>query len=343
MTLRDEPRPRRPRGRRGWSGRDGSPGRAGSRSADPRGAGRGSRTDPRPTTRARTRREGRPRPRCQSGRVSLWRTASVHPAATGHTGWALLTIPRDLADDRLGREEQRRDGRRDLQSGADDLGRVDDARLNQVLVIVGERVESLVRLQLADLADDHGALVTGVCRDLTKRLFQGALDDAHAHGLVAMDLQCIHDLHTPQKGDPAPGDDPFLHGRLGRVHGVFDASLLLLHLGLGGRPDLDDRHSPDQLGEALLQLLAVVVGSGFFDLGPELPDAALDVLVLARALDDRGVVLVDGDLLGPAEVVELEVLELDAEVLGDRLAAGQDRDVFQHGLAAVAVARRLDR
>ena len=39
---------------------------------------------------------------------------------------------------------------------------------------------------------------------------------------------------------------------------------------------------------------------------------------------------------------ELDVLELDAQVLEDRLAAGQDGDVFEHGLAAVAVARGLD-
>ena len=63
---------------------------------------------------------------------------------------------------------------------------------------------------------------------------------------------------------------------------------------------------------------------------------------LPRALDDRGVVLVDGDLLGLAQVLELDVLELDAEVLGDGLAAGEDRDVLEHGLAAVAEARGLD-
>jgi hypothetical protein len=40
---------------------------------------------------------------------------------------------------------------------------------------------------------------------------------------------------------------------------------------------------------------------------------------------------------------ELDLLELDAEVLEDRLAAGQDGDVLQHRLAAVAEAGRLDR
>ena len=38
-----------------------------------------------------------------------------------------------------------------------------------------------------------------------------------------------------------------------------------------------------------------------------------------------------------------DVLELDAQRLEDRLAAGQDGDVLEHGLAAIAVARGLDR
>ena len=70
-------------------------------------------------------------------------------------------------------------------------------------------------------------------------------------------------------------------------------------------------------------------------------DAALDVGLLAGAVDDRGVLLLDHHLLGAAEHVERDVLELDAEILADRLAAGQDRDVLQHGLAAIAEARRL--
>ena len=40
---------------------------------------------------------------------------------------------------------------------------------------------------------------------------------------------------------------------------------------------------------------------------------------------------------------QLDVLELDAQVLADDLPAGEDGDVAQHGLAAVAEARGLDR
>ena len=121
-----------------------------------------------------------------------------------------------------------------------------------------------------------------------------------------------------QQRDAAARDDALFDRGLGRVHRVLDAGLLLLHLGLGGRADLDHRHAADQLGQPLLELLAVVVGGRLLDLRADLLDAALDLLRRAGALDDRGVVLVDRDLLGPAEVLELDVLELDAEVLGDR-------------------------
>jgi hypothetical protein len=63
------------------------------------------------------------------------------------------------------------------------------------------------------------------------------------------------------------GDDALLDGGLGVAHGVLDAVLALLELDLGGRADLDDGHAAGQLGEALLELLAVVVGVGLLDLG----------------------------------------------------------------------------
>ena len=48
------------------------------------------------------------------------------------------------------------------------------------------------------------------------------------------------------------------------------------------------------------------------------------------------------DLAGAAELRELRVLELEAHLLGDDLAAGEDGDVLEHPLAAVAEAGRLD-
>jgi hypothetical protein len=49
----------------------------------------------------------------------------------------------------------------------------------------------------------------------------------------------------------------------------------------------------------------------------DLLDAAFDLGLLARAVDHGGVVLVDHDSLGAAEVLGRDVLEFDAELLGD--------------------------
>ena len=49
------------------------------------------------------------------------------------------------------------------------------------------------------------------------------------------------------------------------------------------------------------------------------------------------------DPLGAAELLQRDVFELDAELFGDELAGGQNCDVFEHRLAAVAEARRLHR
>ena len=144
-----------------------------------------------------------------------------------------------------------------------------------------------------------------------------------------------------QQRDAAARDDAFLDRGAGGVQRVLDAVLLLLHLDLGRAADPDHRDAAGELGQTLLQLLAVVVRGGLLDLRLDLLDARLDVLPLAGAVDDRGLLLLDHDLLGAAEHGERDGLELDAEVLGDQLAAGEDRDVLQHRLAAVAEARRL--
>src|SRR5439155_2463589 len=103
------------------------------------------------------------------------------------------------------------------------------------------------------------------------------------------------------------------------------------------------RNAAGELGETLLELLAVVVAGGVLDLLPDSLGARLDRVMRAGAIDDRGVILVDGDALGSAEHLQRDVLELDAEILADHLAAGQDRNILENRLAAIAEARSLDR
>src|SRR5438105_2822630 len=136
----------------------------------------------------------------------------------------------------------------------------------------------------------------------------------------------------------AAGEDALLDSRTRRVERVLDARLLLLHLDLGRRAHVELRDAARELGETLLELLPVVVGGRLGDLVADRLDPRLDRLLVALAAHDRRVVLVDDDAVGAAEVGGREALEVDPEVLEDRLAAREDRDVLEHRLAAVAEA-----
>ncbi len=166
-----------------------------------------------------------------------------------------------------------------LQGGADHFRRIDHACLHQVLVALRQRIEALRGLHVLDALQHDRTFVASVRRDPTQRFLDRARDDPDAHLLIARERQPRDRLRRPYEGDAATRDDPFFDGRFRRVHGIFDARLLFLHLGLGRRADFDDGDAPDQLREALLQLLAVVVGRRVLDLVAELCDASRDRFV----------------------------------------------------------------
>ncbi|KAF1056423.1 MAG: hypothetical protein GAK44_00240 [Pseudomonas delhiensis] len=126
------------------------------------------------------------------------------------------------------------------------------------------------------------------------------------------------------------------------MQGVFDAGFLLFHLDFGGSTDLDHGNTASQFGQTLLQFFTVVVRAGLFDLLADLGNAGFDVSLGASAVDDGGVFLVDDHALGVAQVLQGGAFQAQANFFGNHGAAGQDGDVLQHGLAAVAEARSLD-
>src|SRR6185369_7263013 len=259
--------------------------------------------------------------------------------AAGHRSRLLL---RDLGDHRFGGQHQRADGSRVLQGRASYLGRIDHAALHQVFVVrrcgVEPEVGVLVR---ADFLDHDSAFIAGVAHDLPNRLFASSTDDVDADLLVTVQLYVVKRSRCAQQSYAAAGDDAFFDRRTSGVQRVFDTSLLFLHFGLGRRADFDYRNAAGQFRQPLLQLLAIVVGSGLFDLSAQLLDPAFDGLLCAAAIDEGGVVLVHRHALGPAQIFQLDAFKLNAGLFHDRLAAGQDADVFHHGLAAVAEAGSL--
>src|SRR3954453_6716145 len=261
---------------------------------------------------------------------------AAHAAvAAGHGRSVLLRL---VGDDGLGGEEERRDGSGVLQRRAGDLGRVDDAGLDQVHVLAGGGVEAPAGVGVADLLRDDATLEAGVDRDLLQRRLERDAHDVGTGRLVALELELVERRGGLRESDATTGDDALLDGGLGVAHRILDAVLALLELDLGRGAGLEDGDAPGQLGPALLQLLAVVVGVRLLDLGADLVHATLDLLGVTRTLDDRRLVLGGDELPSPAQQGQVGVLQLETDLLADDLAAGEDGDVVEHGLTAVTEA-----
>src|SRR5690349_5783891 len=267
---------------------------------------------------------------------------AAHAAAAGH-GRSGPLLFRLLGDHRLGRDQKTGDGAGILQRRAHHLGRIDHALLDEVAVLAGRSVEAEGIIVLVDdLAHDHGAVLASILGNLPRGHLKSAPYDAHADLLVVVrGVELVENFLAADERHAAAGQNALLDRRAGCVQSIVDAILLLLHFHLGHATDLDDRDAARELGQPLLQLLAIIVGGGVLDLLTDLRDAGPDVGLLAGTVDDGRVVLGDDHLLGAAEHVEHDVLELDAEILGDHLAGGEHGDILEHGLAAVAEARSL--
>ena len=136
---------------------------------------------------------------------------------------------------------------------------------------------------------DDRAFEAGVDGDPLERLVERLGHDAGTGGLVAVEGlgELLDRGPAADESDAAPGHDAFLDGGPGGRQGVLDAVLLLLELDLGGGADPHHGDAAGQLGQALLELLAVPVGVGVLDLTLDLGDAALHVVGLAGTVDDR--------------------------------------------------------
>src|SRR5271165_4178263 len=237
------------------------------------------------------------------------------------------------SDEDLGGQHQGNDGGSVLQCQAGDLCGINHAGLYEVLEFASVGVEAkVVVLGVAHASDNQGSLVSCVEGNLPQRFFESALDDVDADGFVALELELVESRYAAQKRSAAAGHNSLFHGRTSSVHGVFHASLLFFQLGFGGRADFNNGDSADELSQAFLEFFPVVIGGGFVDLHAQLANATFNLRRFAGTSNDGGVVLVDGDFLGAAEILELQAFELDAEVFGDGFSAGEDGDVFEHGL-----------
>src|SRR5581483_7182213 len=95
--------------------------------------------------------------------------------------------------------------------------------------------------------------------------------------LVALSASAglLDGLGATQQGYAAAGENAFFDGCTRGVQSVFDAGLLLLHVGLAVRANRDNRHAAGELRQPLLELLLVVLALGGVDLVADLLDPGL--------------------------------------------------------------------
>src|ERR1700682_5474043 len=92
---------------------------------------------------------------------------ATHTAATAAAAHGRRLLLRMVGDHRFGGDEKGRDGRRVLQRYAYDLGRIDDAGLDEIDIAFHLSIEAIgARFLLEQFADDDRSFHTGVLDDL---------------------------------------------------------------------------------------------------------------------------------------------------------------------------------
>src|SRR5690606_19882013 len=118
-----------------------------------------------------------------------------------------------LGNQGIAGQEQYRYAGRVLQRGAGDLGRVDDAGLDQVFVRIARGVVAEVAFALQHLLADDAAVLAGVGGDHRQRRPAGPQHDVVAHLLIVRQVGRLQTAGSPQQGHTAAGQDAFGHGR----------------------------------------------------------------------------------------------------------------------------------
>src|SRR5258708_6435991 len=223
------------------------------------------------------------------------------------------------------------------------LGGIQNAHFDHIAVLTRRSVVAERALALTDQVQNNRGILTGICDDLTQRLFDGAGQNLDARGLIfVLADQLLDGLQRAYQGDSAARDHALFDGRTRRVQCVFDAGLLFLHFDFGRGTDFDHGNATGELGNALLEFFLVIVRGRFLDLRTDTLDPALDVSGFAVSVDDGGVLFLHQNLLRFAQIVQRGLFQGQTDFIGDDRSTGEDRDVLQHRLATIAEARRLD-
>src|SRR5208337_1514495 len=112
-------------------------------------------------------------------------------------------------------EHEGSDGSSVLERRAGDLGRVDDACLDEIAVSFALSVKAEVGIGIgADFLCHHRAFLAGVLDDQAQRLFESALHDVDADLLITLGLEFTERRDAADQSYAAAWNDAFLDSSL---------------------------------------------------------------------------------------------------------------------------------
>ena len=164
------------------------------------------------------------------------------------------------------------------------------------------------------------------------------MNDLNAGAVIAAEAvpEIVQPISKLQQCAASSGNDPFLHGCSGGVEGILDPQLAVLEFGFRRCPNLDHGNSAGQLGDALLELFAVVIRIGGLKFAADCGHTITNGLAVIIVGDDCCGFLTDGDATCLAQVFQGDFVESHGLVFADQRSPGQDRDVGEGCLAAFA-------
>src|SRR5260370_30585057 len=153
---------------------------------------------------------------------------------------------RQISDQGFGGQDHRSDAGGILQCRARHLSRIDNSRLDHVLVLIGENIVAiLITLMLflstAHTLNNYRTISTTIDDKLAQRLFKRAAQNIDTCCGITGKLQRIQGLYCIQESNTTTGYHTLFNARAGSGNSILYASFAVLQFHLGASTNLDKR------------------------------------------------------------------------------------------------------
>ena len=155
--------------------------------------------------------------------------------------------------------------------------------------------------------------------------------------------QLVQSLARIKQSNTAAGDNAFFNRSTGCIQGIIDTVFFLFNFNFGSAADFQNSNTAGNFSQSFLQLFTVIIGGRFFNLFTNLSRAGSNQILLAVTVNDSRVIFGNFDSFRRTQHIQSNIFNLHAQLFGNNLSTGQNGNILQHGFAAIAETRSLNR